>query len=644
MRRILRLLTVILLVTANALSASAITQLPNAQNTISKTSINVTRTVPISIKVVFIGFNQSTVNTTYLLWKENIPFRRVSQVITEPKDTGVTFELEYEFQFAGPHFEKELVTFLKKIENSTTMLNPRFGVQVNNTLYDANKLEGWLYESREMYGGFPPNGYTFFLANLTQLPSVTYDQMARPWLKQGPTPHYYSVEYYDADLAYRVRNREFMTAWGGHHRFWFLDLSAGPSFNTPDDAPLQAVLTALEINIHTTYGRSWLTEYLSDYIWESVWNLAVPQFVYNPTYSEKYRISVTVFDNRTKEERDKIPINKTIRTDLIKNSYRDLISYSNFEVTVNFLNCSDDQGLSRELANAYKHSKDPALRYVDLRPIYKYLQEALGNYVTNISRSEKEITIPVFCFAFSKTYLGYTYKWDVQQQSSAKETFSGLAQEDMVICGLTQVNELDRGAIVTPPQPNKGIGFSQVIVHEVGHMLGLMHPHQYGDVQDFVASAMSYFCHDYNFSQFDKDGLRRMHADTIMMQAIAKLTEARAFAETKAMNQFVLSKLAQCEELLTHANGHYASMGYVSAFRKALDARRVVYEALADAELLPKATPFWAMCFLIVGIVAGYMIRRFLEEKLRVRVRNESGYRSLEFCLFLVGSSPSCQV
>jgi hypothetical protein len=209
--------------------------------------------VPLSIKVVFIGFNQSTINTTYLLWKENIPFKRVNQILTEPKDTGVMFELGYEFVFADPQFEKDLIGFLRKIQVTKRMLNPWFGVEVNNTLYNANKLESWLHEKSDMYGGFPVNGYTFFMANLTQLPSVTYKQMAQPWLRSALTPHYYSVEYFDLDLDYRIRNREFMTAWGGHYRFWFLDLSAGPSFNTPRDAPIQAVLEALEIDLGTPY-------------------------------------------------------------------------------------------------------------------------------------------------------------------------------------------------------------------------------------------------------------------------------------------------------------------------------------------------------------------------------------------------------
>jgi hypothetical protein len=615
MRKPLRLLVVSALICLLAVTSSAAVQVMGAQTGKVETSVTATRTVPLSIKIVFIGFNQSTMNTTYMLWKENIPFKRVNQVLTEPRDTGVTFELTYDFVFANSHFEKQLTTFLKGIEVTKSILNPWFGVPVNSSFYDANKLEDWLYRNREIYGGFPSNGYTFFVANLTQLPSVTYDQLARPWLRKPPTPHYYSVEYFDLDLGYKVRNREFMTGWGGHYRFWFLDLSAGPSFNTPSDAPIQAVVSGLEIDLQTAYGVNWLTEYLSDYIWESVWNLAVPQFVYQPKYAEKYSIVVTILDNRTKEERSRIPVSKTVNSTLIKRAYMNLVPYSDVEVKVNFRNCSDDQELLREMSRSYKPSTDPAYSYVDLRPLYRYLQTRLSRYVANASRDEKEFTIPVFCFVFSKSYLGYTYKWDVSAPPTGEETFWGLAQEDMVVCALTQVNELNRGTTVEPPQPNRGIGFTQLVIHEVGHMIGLMHPHQYGDVHDFVASAMSYFCHDYNFSQFDKDALHRMHTDSSIIQTLVKMTEARGIAATKITSLYTLSKFTEIEDLLTIADKEYLSMNYTGALASVLKARELVYNTAISIGRLPNALPFWAQWIFVLGFALGYFVRKSFEGK-----------------------------
>jgi len=623
MGKLLRLLFAIVLVCLIVLTSGIPIHATGSPGTSIETSLIATRTVPLAIKVVFIGFNQSNINTSYMLWKENIPFKRPNQILTEPKDTGVTFRLDYDIVFASTGFEKGLVAHLKKIETVKEMPNPWFGISVRNYLYDANKLEDWLYKNRELYGGFPSNGYTFFIANLTQLPSVTYDQLARPWLKKAPTPHYFNITYYDLDLGYRVRNREFMTAWGGHYGFWFLDLSAGPSFNTPKDAPLQAVTVALEIDVGTIYGSKWLTEYLSDYLWESVWNLAVPQFTYAPKYSEKYRIVVTVLDNRTKEEKEHIPITKTVRPELIEKSYRDLIPYSDIQVAVKFLNCSDDKELQQAMAGSYKPSRDLAQSFVDLRPLYRFLQTKLSRYVANMSQNEKELTIPVFCFAFSKAYLGYTYKWDVSASSAGEEALWGIAQEDMVVGALTHENEFDRGNIVEPPQLGKGIGFSQLIIHEVGHMFGLMHPHQYGDTNDFVSSAMSYFCHDYNFSQFDKDALRRMHADHIMMETAVKLSELRSAASTKVTGYATMPELNEVERLISQADREYSSMNYTSAFLHTLNARRHALQALTKVAGLPNMTIFVAQWVFILGAAVGYLFRR-RQEKTRLRAQTRA--------------------
>lgn len=612
MRKSLRQLATLALVCLIAVTSSTMLVL-GLQTAKTDNSVVATRTVPLSIRIVFIGFNQSTVNTTYMNWKENVPFKRVNQILSEPRDAGVVFKLDYDFIFANSQFEKELVTYLKKIQVTRNQLNPWFGVSVGNFFYDANKVEDWLFQNREMYGGLTPNGYTFLVANLTQLPSITYDQIARPWMKNPPTPHYYSVQYQDLDLGYRVRNRDFMTAWGGHYRFWFLDLSAGPSFNTPNDAPLQAVITSLGIDLHTVYGIRWLTEYVSDYIWESVLNLAVPQFTYAPQYSERYQIVVTIVDNRTNEEKAQTPINKTVKPDLIKRSYKDLVPYSDVEVTVKFKNCSDDPELLQEIRNSYKRSGDPTQSYVDLRPLYRFLQVRLNQYVANISQNEKVFTIPVFCFAFSQSYLGYTYKWDVSSPSQADETFSGLAQEDMVLCALTQVNEFDRGDIVDPPQPAKGMGFTQLIVHEVGHILGLMHPHQYGDVNDFVSSAMSYFCYDYNFSQFDKDALRRMHTDQVAIQTVVKLTELRSIAATKVTGLFSVREFTRAEELLAQMENQYSSMNYTAALANALEARKILDDASPRISHLPSVVVVLAQWIFILGVAVGYFAWRWFE-------------------------------
>jgi hypothetical protein len=105
--------------------------------------------------------------------------------------------------------------------------------------------------------------------------------------------------------------------------------------------------------------------------------------------------------------------------------------------------------------------------------------------------------------------MAFTGKWLI-------EPIGGVALGDAAFVSYSQ-SEFVRGDQITPPQPNKGLGFTHDIIHEAGHMLGLPHPFDYGPVGNFIQTPMSYFTWDYSFGQADKDALRRAHVDSIYL-------------------------------------------------------------------------------------------------------------------------------
>ncbi|MEM2029077.1 MAG: hypothetical protein QXS05_06830, partial [Candidatus Bathyarchaeia archaeon] len=166
-------------------------------------------------------------------------------------------------------------------------------------LYDARRVEEWLTENLNELGGLPENGYMIIIADLRDgLPSAAYRDIRNFLIARtfGLIPpkveaHYYKINYTDLDRGYRLRYREFAVGWGGSKRFWFLDLSAGPTFVSMwYDLPIQVIMEDQSINPYTSSGSQWLIELLADYIYEFVYNLAAPDFVYNPPWSENYII------------------------------------------------------------------------------------------------------------------------------------------------------------------------------------------------------------------------------------------------------------------------------------------------------------------------------------------------------------------
>jgi len=574
------------------------------------------RTIDITVKVVFVGFDQASIDTSYFTWKYQTPAERINNVWNWNNwlETGVVFSLSYEFVFTQPGFKQDLIAYLREIEETKTDVNPWFYYweydkkaemwtkefyTTDYVTYDAEKVENWLFEHNDAFGGFPQNGWTFFLMYLPELPSLTYDQFktyVRDYSKpKGVKPHYYSISPVDVDRGFKLRYRDFTIGYGGHHRFWFLDLSAGPSWWSQwDDLPLQIVLKDQSIQLDSSAGKQWLTQYLADYTRELTYNIIVPEFIYDPIYTRKYTFRVFVLDHRTDEEKTAVPIKDTISPDLIKSAFEDLTPYATVNVTIDFI----DTDKYPELANlldanrrlletfAYKNILDETFEYIDERPIYKYLQDNLNLFIPQVSRDMYEFTVPIFAFALSgDTLFGGSTKWYVDRDMG--RTYSGSAQGDLVMIGMSQT-DFQWGDYAG--QPGKGLGLTNTVVHEAGHMIGLSHPHNYGSIGDFIFSVMGYFTYDYKFGQHDKDALRRIHADKVLMKTSSAIRETKIILQSKVKSPETERLLNEAENLLKEADDEYSRMNYIEALTRALEASETADLAKDGARKLPEAT------------------------------------------------------
>jgi len=585
-----------------------------------------TREVPLTIKIVLIGFDPHTIDEHYLTWRGNVAQTAVNNILSTGNVTGITYNLSYEFVYSTPELYLGLTKYLKSIQQKKIVYNPWFRATTQNYFYDADKVENWFVANNASYGGFPRNGYTFVFANLTNLPSVTEAQLNTE-NPMNATPHYYSSRFVDKDLEYQIRYRDFSIAWGGHNRLWFLDLSAGPEFwtwSSPEGVPhipMQLAIDLYKLDVHESYGKQWLTQFLSDYIYDAVLNLAVPVFTYEPIYSQNYRVVVNVIDNRTEKERKQTPIEKTIQPNLIKQALTDLLPYSNVNVETRLMEAAELPGLQAAIVeNTVTPPSDLAIpRYVDMRPIYRYLQEHLVDFVGLVRKDSTEFTVPVFAFAFQGAiYFGYTFKWYVATLKTEEGNFLGISLGDMALIGMNQ-NDFRRGDYVSPVQLGKGIGFTQVVIHEVGHSLGLMHPHQFGYVGDFESSAMSYWAWEYRFSQFDKDAINRAHADQLISQAFLALVATESNLAGRFDIGFAGSRASYSRSLIDKALERYGSMEYVQAVEIGRRALNAASDALAASTIAPGGI-FTILVSFILGTVFGSTLiflafRRFAKER-----------------------------
>lgn len=628
------------LVVATLLTAIMILSVPSGA--VSATPGTVGRSVNIPIKVVLVGFDQNQIDLSYLTWSgdsKNLPSSILNLDLSSGNATGVIFHPKYDLSFAPSNFEQSLVGYLGSIGKQVHGKNPWFGqyqadkqnpdyyssapMAIDYVVYDANSVEDWLWNHAQDLGGYPENGWTIIVTYLPELPSITWKDVQAFEKSNGGVlpkskPHYYGVSHTDIDLGYKSRYRDFMNAWGGHHRMWFVDLSAGPVFNSHwEDLPLQVVLGDNNIDIKTDFGKGWLTEYLSDYVWQATDNFVAPDFVYYPQYAPKYKIDVFILDDRTPAEKQIVPIQSTVKKDALVAAWQDLVPYSSITVNVGYEDVPAK--LHDVIKSSYKFTDSwiaggvfaSPERYgvVDLRPVYKYTLDNFATLAPNLPHAHGDsygtfsprmihdtMTIPVFAFAFSnQTYFTYAYKWYIGNTDWETGALLGIALPEAVFISYNQW-ELTRGDHIDPPQPKKGEGFTQTIIHEVGHEFGLMHPHQFGNIGDFISSPMGYFTDDYKFGQIDKDAIQRAHADQLYMDTEALLSGSSA---TDLVNQ-ARNKLAE-------ADSAYAKMDYAGAVQALLAAHQIAEQGGTQTTAQP-VTPQTTIVYLVAGIFGGLII------------------------------------
>jgi hypothetical protein len=227
-----------------------------------------------------------------------------------------------------------------------------------------------------------------------------------------------------------------------------------------------------------------------------------------------------------------------------------------------------------------------------LRPIYKYMLDNLTTFEHTPSETQDKITIPVFAFAFTgETYFTYPYKWYIGKTDWETGALLGVALKEAVFISYNQW-EFTRGDKIDPPQSGKGEGFTQTIIHEVGHEFGLMHPHQYGNIGDFIFSAMGYFTDDYTYGQTDKDALQRAHVDQIYMETERLLNHASTDPITAQM-------VTQARNKLSEADSAYNAMKYADALQSVLAAHQLALQI---------GTVVGPIIILAVGVVIGVVL------------------------------------
>ncbi|HYU88481.1 MAG TPA: hypothetical protein VEL52_07315 [Candidatus Bathyarchaeia archaeon] len=591
---------------------------------INEQGFGLNRSASLTIKIVFLGITPGELNSTYLKSSVSVPPLKYQAILAGPLNTGVIFNFNYQLTFADNSTVSKFAQYLSSIEKpeDTTpspstpygLVNPYFTNSstlsvAHNYFYDADKVESWLGSNMTLFGASPASGYTLFVADLHgfAIPSFNYTEyqnyvaICRPCTAHAVDAHYYNRTITDPDLGLKLM-RHFMTGWGGSGRFYYMDLSAGPSYWT-NELPVQVASQLRGISTITYYGKLWMSKFIGSYVYGAVNNLFAPDQLYPVNYAQNYDVQLFVLDNRTTAEKLQGPkLSSTINETMVQENLASLVPFAGVTVKINYANVTDYPGLAAIMANATTALRDPVSGrpIIDGDLVYNWFTTYglghIANFI-NVTRTTSRIDIPGFLFAFKGNYtFGVPVKEDIGSPN-IYGTFGGEALGDMVMIGFSQQADFTIGNNSTYSQPGKGAGFTHAATHELGHMMGLNHPFIYDLTEDFTNTVMGYYAYSLNYSQFDRDSILRGVNDELLSFAIQSLSSTQNTLFNSGDISMANQNIAQAENL-------YNTMDYAGAVQYSLAAA----EDASAAQQLANSAISPALVFSLIGVAIGAAI------------------------------------
>jgi hypothetical protein len=482
----------------------------------------------LTLFIEFIGFEQELIDETEILNFIIHKYNRGSSLIGS---TEISFD--FTITYANEAKTSALKNYIQSISTSgtgigkslnKTKLSEDLATGVRSDIFIAE--DGMVADVEDVESYISSNffdesnarkGYTMFLLNFSSFDSPDHSQ-----------EHWYHIskKSYDTNRTinhwysgYNDIPEKPTLGWGGDERFCFLDLSsrtwyfdwittAWPSlipgsaiyYDFPDvDALVQAH------DPYTPTGRTKLSEYLAAWIQSYLGNLFSAYFGASPI-GRSYSIQVLFFENLTINGFSFDDFSWVISKSRMLNQLENDFPWIDWKIEINFVRLTDYPGVYDYIANDIREDQDGL--YIEVMDgFFNYLQNRL---FADFNYTAADTVLP--CYGFLTHYVGFKYNG---------VRFAGLGGMGWeIIVG-------SPGSIFEDSDVNKPRrGFTQVMIHELGHSLGYPHPHTYtyGWGSSFVKETMNYFSlGEESFSMFYKDGLARAHGNYFYLLALDEM-------------------------------------------------------------------------------------------------------------------------
>ncbi|HEX6130077.1 MAG TPA: hypothetical protein VF071_13740 [Candidatus Limnocylindria bacterium] len=567
-------------------------------------TITLEQTLPVNI--VFVGYEQGAgdtdVNEADFLGGLASRYETINRYLAFyglPADAHVNFTYDYNLVWADGDFEDEFFGYLGGIATPAdlTVFQEDYNAQANNVLdvtdnhfIDAPSVEQWLADNAWNELGVDTSQYTVFLVNWYDRPDFIH--------------HIYTkTDEPDPDTGYNfgeLRETRKFIAWGGTtaddeesglgstHRIWFYDLSAGPeawtdNWNVDDLDPFDPGNADAELQYRMPpvweYGNlsgyrpfddltgdlAKVTRYVAMDLLFTTSPLYKPALS-SPALPDDIQLDINAFDNAG------VDVASLFDLGLINAELGELkpdVSISS-ELTIR-----DLAGRLEDVYHCFAADQDSCFGFRLFNIAFGDLFLYFSDHLLKFLEGDSDYELPLFAFYGAE---------DLEAGG-----LLGFADDDWRSGTQSYVFAFD-----DPFLESIGYGFSTTTIHEVGHHVGLSHPHDGWDSEDGIDfgpggdfyfawsgdesnSIMSYIDLNWDFSQFDRDNMNRYMTATYLNTANAVL--AKIYASPRAGR--VSGLLTDADADAATALAAYGSYDWAGAMLAAEEAFRTVMEAAA---------------------------------------------------------------
>ncbi len=583
------LLTVSLLILALMTGASASGPLPAGLEPGEFVVYN--QEVPVNL--VFVGYEPAHIDEAALLAELPAtydPLVRIPQFYGLPgRPVGLHFDFVYDFVYADASFENRFFHMLSSIGDpgALTVFQEDYNAQVNNVLdvagpvlyIDGPSVEEWLMNAASRALGLDTHkGYTIFFVNWYGREDFQF--------------HVYTkTDEPDSDTGYNfgeIRDSRKMIAWGGTHgRTWFYDLSAGPEAWTDNwnvDNP--------DLN-----GNG-VEEYRMPPIWEytaggyrdpaalssdlglvtrfvGIDLLFTPSPLYDPLVTTPGLNGDKVIHIEMFEDDPAASGLDWINTRIIRSELGQFEPYYPWHVALEDNNPIDPGAeLAFRIFTGLSGANDCWNAFgTPFAELFCYFDGNLATYVPPYGPTD--YVGEVFAFNTTDANLG------------AQFGLLGFADDNWVDGTQSYVFEFD-----APFYRLLGYGFTGTTIHEVGHHIGLSHPHdgydsefgiQFGPRDDFYFAwsgnesdtVMHYMVLSNGFGKFNQDSMYRYEMAGYLNWSNDLLDDILAHPNAGS----VQSLITRADNAASRAVTAFEKWNYLAAVRHAYDAYTLLLRA-----------------------------------------------------------------